>query len=480
MRACPACGASNGSTDDFCGNCGGYLGWSDTTPAPSTAAPGPTPPDTAPGPASPPAHEPASTRPPRISSSPTRPTAGSRSEAQEQHAKNAKDAKDAKDAEDTANTAGSHPGDVEHPGLDAAHGEPISPPQAPLGSPPRPRSGAVRTPPPAHRPTAGDSAPPHAGEAPPARAPDPGHGAPTASGTEARPPHAPAPSPAPLQPPTTRNTPGPRPPGTPVPGAPTPNPAPVRPAKPVTPRPVVRAVEEPDPVAGTPCPVCGTPNLPGRRFCRRCAAELNPAAAPAPLPRWRTMWPFRRRVRAGSGRAVRLLVVLAVVVALCAVAFLLLPAGRALFEDTRDKLGKPKAITPVTIAASAEVPGHPASNTTDGQRNRYWGAPAPGDSVTYTFPRPFRLVDLIITNGASKDAEEYHRQARALQLDMEVTALDGVEHDKRLTLSDKPGAQTFATGISGVKTVRLTLRSPAGLAAGRHLALAEVEFFERS
>ncbi|WP_272926856.1 zinc ribbon domain-containing protein, partial [Streptomyces sp. SID486] len=29
MRECPACGASNEATDDFCGNCGGYLGWSD-------------------------------------------------------------------------------------------------------------------------------------------------------------------------------------------------------------------------------------------------------------------------------------------------------------------------------------------------------------------------------------------------------------------------------------------------------------------
>lgn len=71
------------------------------------------------------------------------------------------------------------------------------------------------------------------------------------------------------------------------------------------------------------------------------------------------------------------MVILAVVVALCAGAFLLLPAGRALFEDTRDKLGKPKAVTPVDIRASAEVPGHPAKNTTDGVSNSYWGAPAP-------------------------------------------------------------------------------------------------------
>ncbi|WRZ91673.1 zinc ribbon domain-containing protein [Streptomyces sp. NBC_01007] len=296
---------------------------------------------------------------------------------------------------------------------------------------------------------------------------------------------APVTHPAPATPPAPapRNSPGPRPPVVPTPTPDTPTPAPiqpVRPAKPVAPRPVVRPAEVPDEVAGAPCPSCGTPNPPGRRFCRRCATALNPAAKPEPLPWWRTVWPFRRRVRAGSGRAVRLLVILAVVVALCAGALLLLPAGRALFEDTRDKLGTPKPVTPVGIRASAEVPGHPAKNTTDGLSNSYWGAPAPGASVTYTFGKPFRMVDLLITNGPSKNPEDYHSQARALQVDLEVTTSDGERQNKQLTLSDKPGDQTIPTGISDVKTVRLTLRSPVGLTSGRRLALAEVEFFQRS
>ncbi|MGW1286706.1 zinc-ribbon domain-containing protein, partial [Streptomyces sp. NPDC002586] len=56
MRACPVCGASNAPDDDFCSNCGSYLGWSEegsrgtsastTTPTPPaeggpTAAAGP-------------------------------------------------------------------------------------------------------------------------------------------------------------------------------------------------------------------------------------------------------------------------------------------------------------------------------------------------------------------------------------------------------------------------------------------------------
>ncbi|MFI2423737.1 NADase-type glycan-binding domain-containing protein [Streptomyces sp. NPDC018955] len=256
---------------------------------------------------------------------------------------------------------------------------------------------------------------------------------------------------------------------------------PVLPAKPVAPRPVVRpaAAVEGD-AAGRPCPACGTPNPPERRFCRRCAAELRPAEKPAPLPWWRTVWPFRRRTRAGSGSAFRFFVILAVVLALCAAGFLLLPAGRALIEDTRDKLGKATPVTPADIEASGAVSGHPATDTTDGLNNHYWGAPGPGASVTYTFRKPFRLVDLIITNGASASPEEYARQARALQVDMEVTAEDGTKHDKEITLSDKPGPQTIPTGISDVKAVRLVLRSPVGLTSGRHLALAEVEFFQRS
>ncbi|MEU0579599.1 zinc ribbon domain-containing protein [Streptomyces griseoincarnatus] len=207
---------------------------------------------------------------------------------------------------------------------------------------------------------------------------------------------------------------------------------------------------------------------------------MKPTAKAAPLPWWRTVWPFRRRVRAGSGGVTRFLVSLLVVLALCAGGFLLMPAGRALIEDTRDKLGKAKSVTPMSTEASASVPGHPAKNTTDGLSNRYWGAPTTGASVTYTFRKPFRLVDVIITNGASKEPQKYALQARALQVELEVTAEDGTTHKKELTLSDKPGDQTIATGYSDVQKVRLVLRSAVGLAPGRHLALAEVEFFQRS
>ncbi|MCW5249864.1 zinc ribbon domain-containing protein [Streptomyces sp. SHP 1-2] len=254
---------------------------------------------------------------------------------------------------------------------------------------------------------------------------------------------------------------------------------PVRPAKPVAARPTVRPVPVPDEVTGPPCPSCGTPNPVGRRFCRRCATPLNQAAKPAPLPWWRTVWPFRRRVRASSGRGVRLLVVLALVAGLAVAGVLLVPAGRALYEDVRDKTSKPRAITPVSVEASEELPGYPAANTMDGLSNRYWGVSGPGAEVTYTFGKPFRLFELSVFNGPSKKAQEYARQGRALELKLEITRGDGGTEHRRITLSDKPGAQYFPMGISDVRTVRLVLGSPVGLGDGRHLALAEVEFFER-
>lgn len=201
-----------------------------------------------------------------------------------------------------------------------------------------------------------------------------------------------------------------------------------------------------------------------------------------PLPWWRTVWPLRRhrRTRAGSGRLVRFLVVLAVVLALCAAGLLLLPAGRHLVQDTLDKLGKAKAVTPTRVRASAELPKHPVGQSTDGLSNRYWGAPGPGASATYTFGKPFRLVAVIVTNGASPAPEEYAKQGRALRIDMEVTDRDGATVHKKLVLSDKPGPQTFPTGISDATTIRLTLEEPAGSAPQGPLALAEVEFFQRS
>ncbi|MFJ9636145.1 NADase-type glycan-binding domain-containing protein [Streptomyces sp. NPDC101178] len=254
----------------------------------------------------------------------------------------------------------------------------------------------------------------------------------------------------------------------------------VQPAKPVARRPVVRPVEADEVPDGPPCPACGTPNLPGRRFCRRCAAALRPKEETAPLPWWRTVWPFHRRVRVRSGRALRRVLLILAVVGLLFVGFLFLPAGRVLFEDVRDKLGGTAEISPSGVTASAEAAGHPAGAATDGLTNKYWGAPALGASLTCTFDTPFRLVGVVLHTGASTEPEEFRREPRPVRADLIVETADGTVHEKQLTLNDKPGEQTVRTGISDVVSVRLVLRDAAGRSGGRPIALGEIEFFQRT
>ncbi|MFJ6052139.1 NADase-type glycan-binding domain-containing protein [Streptomyces sp. NPDC092307] len=554
MRACPVCGASNGETDDFCGNCGAYLGWSGSAPtrspagsagsatdapdrgddappapaapeaatapaatepppsAPSGAAPAPPAPLGAePVPSASPGAEPVPSASPRVGSVPsaspgTAPPAAGSAAPQGATGSAALAASPAESAPpttaDTDRRHGPHPEDA---GADRRlpwkrrRSAPSTPADAGSGPPPAPPGGEPAPPggePARSAPTTADRRP----------GPAPADAGPTSATPSTAAPSPTGPDPAGPRPPagrqdrTGRGAPGapeaaaPRAvaPRVPAPAAAPPaaapravapqvpdSPQPVRPAKAVAPRPVVRTAAVSDSGSGVPCPACGTPNPPDRRFCRRCAAPLTPTTTAAPLPWWRTVWPLRRRTRGGSGRATRFLVVLAVVLALCAGGFLLLPAGRHLIEDTRDKLGKAKEVTATRVEASAELPGHPVGDSTDGLNNRYWGAPGLGASATYTFAEPFRLVDVIITNGASASPEEYARQARALRIDMEVTTRDGRKVHKRLDLSDKPGPQTFPTGISDALTIRLTLDAPAGAAPERHLALAEVEFFRR-
>ncbi|WP_078891961.1 zinc ribbon domain-containing protein [Streptomyces sp. NRRL S-350] len=255
----------------------------------------------------------------------------------------------------------------------------------------------------------------------------------------------------------------------------------VQPAKPVAPRPVVRASTADETPDGPPCPRCGTPNLPDRRFCRRCAAPLTLTAPPPKLPWWRTRWPFRRRVRiGGSGNALRRTIALLVLAAVVVAGILLYPTGKDVYQDVLDKLRGTAPITPAAASASAAVEGHPATAADDGLTNTYWGAPAVGDSVTFSFRTPFRLVDLIIHNGGSADPQQYKQQGRPLVLSLEVTDAHGKSHGQQVTLNDQPGPQTVATGISDAVQVKLTIREAAGADPGRAIALAEVEFFKRT
>ncbi|WP_433260215.1 NADase-type glycan-binding domain-containing protein [Actinosynnema sp. CS-041913] len=248
---------------------------------------------------------------------------------------------------------------------------------------------------------------------------------------------------------------------------------PVPPGRPEAKRPLPSVAAD-EAVDGPPCPNCGTANPPGRRFCRRCATPLypdEPTSAAGRRRRWR--W------RGDLSRWLRRLAALLVVVALVIAIWLFHPHALTLWEDLRDRLATPAPMAPTGITANAEVPDHPPAAAADGLSNRYWGAPAVGDSVEFTFATPFRLLSLVVHTGASAEEEGFVAQARPSALDVVVTTADGGKRTLPVSLTDKPGPQRTDTGISDVVRVSLKVRAATGLTPGRHIALGEVEFFRR-
>ncbi len=440
MRSCPACGTANGESDDFCGNCGSYLGWSsEPVRRGRTREPEPV---QEPGPAPEPTTNPAAKPEPVPESGPApEPAPGPA-------------VNPAAEAEAPTPEAAPDPGPAARP---EAPARPEQPPEAPRPVP-APPAGPAPTPVP-QRPSA---LPPPPG---PARPPVP----PVPAGR---------PSPAPVRPGVPASA--PTPPSTPEADRADGPIGAVQPARPVARRPVVRPVAADEAPDGPPCPACGTPNLPGRKFCRRCAAPLQVREQPAALPWWRTVWPFRRRVRGGSGRALRRTLLVLAVAGLVLAGFLFFPLGRYAYEDVRDKLGDTAEISPTGVSASAAAPGHPASAAIDGLTNRYWGAPALGASLACSFGTPFRLVGIVVHTGVSKEPQEFRRGARPTRADLLVTTEDGKVHKKAVTFNDKPGKQTVRMGISDVRSVELVLREAAGQGEGRPVAVGEVEFFRRA
>ncbi|MFE6912583.1 zinc ribbon domain-containing protein [Streptomyces rubiginosohelvolus] len=451
MRSCPACGTANGESDDFCGNCGAYLGWSSEpvqrgrTPDPEPEVEAAPEPEVAPEPAVVP--EPAD----ELSA---KPVAAAGAPAPKPRPRSAPEPEPARPAE---------PEPAPEPGAKPEAGAGTRVPQAEPASPPAPPATAR---PEAPAPTPVPATPP----------PPPGRpSVPPAPPVPSVPPVRPAPAPVRPGVPTTATTSAP---GTasdadePV-GA-------VQPARPVARRPVVRPVAADEAPDGPPCPACGTPNLAGRKFCRRCAAPLQVREQPAALPWWRTVWPFRRRVRGGSGRALRRTLLVLAVAGLVLAGFLFFPLGRYAFEDVRDKLGGTAEISPTGVTASAAAPGHPGSAAIDGLTNKYWGAPALGASLTCSFGTPFRLVGVVVHTGVSKEPQEFRRGARPTRADLLVTTKDGKVHKKAVTFNDKPGKQTVRMGISDVRSVELVLREATGQGEGRPVAVGEVEFFRRT
>ncbi|MFF9501019.1 NADase-type glycan-binding domain-containing protein [Streptomyces sp. NPDC014656] len=242
------------------------------------------------------------------------------------------------------------------------------------------------------------------------------------------------------------------------------------------------------PAAAAPelrCPGCGSGNAAGRTLCVRCALPLAPGPPPeAPLPWWRRLPRRRSRPAPLAGtrprrawRGPRVVLPLVLVLVACGIWFGLPYAGR-LLGLAREETSPPESLPPSAVRASAALKDHPAAAAFDGFTNRYWAVAAPGAVLEAEFGAPgVRVTKLVVFAGTSAKKDEFLTQARPARIVVEVVSADGDTSTRRITLKDQPGQQTFDLRGSGVTRIRVTPETAYGTGRGRHLAVAEVEFF---
>ncbi|WP_347353679.1 zinc-ribbon domain-containing protein [Intrasporangium sp.] len=254
--------------------------------------------------------------------------------------------------------------------------------------------------------------------------------------------------------------------------------------------------EERRPLPGeTVCPACGAGNVPTRRFCRRCGADLVDAAIVPELPWYRRI--FRRSpqrghlagdrpvVHRGRRRFWRKVVTTIIVIGvLGAGAWFALPFIGPVGQTVRDRVLGAQIVNPTKITASSFAKGHGPGELRDGTTNRYW-APAKagagvGQWVEMTFPEKIRLVRMQVFNGSSEDPKDYLRTARVQTVELRLTRPDGSSDTRSITLADSPGQQDFEIGVSDVIRARMTVKSAYGATPKVHVALGEVAFYKRS
>lgn len=239
------------------------------------------------------------------------------------------------------------------------------------------------------------------------------------------------------------------------------------------------------------CAACGAGNVPTRKFCRRCGADLQDAPTTATDAWWRRL--FRRRTAggplAGARNTVRsrryaaqvwLAVILA---ALIAGGFVARGYVGGVVDVVRDRVEGQQPMNPTRMATSSAQPGHPAAMAHDGFVNRYWAPAATGDAkgqwVEARFARPFRLVTVRVTGGTANDQAAYLSQARPHTLRLTVLRAHRPAQVETVTLQDKPGPQDFGVAVSDVTSVRSSVTSAYGVRPGKRVAIAEIEFFGR-
>ncbi|WP_440582093.1 NADase-type glycan-binding domain-containing protein, partial [Streptomyces flavofungini] len=233
-------------------------------------------------------------------------------------------------------------------------------------------------------------------------------------------------------------------------------------------------------------------NHPDRHFCGRCAMPLAESAAVTPARQswWRRLsGPGRHEVPyAGDRPRLRFVfdragtwITAAVVLTLLIVAAVNLPDG---IQATRDHFAKRAPVEPDEIRASRSYEGHGPKLLFDKLNNTWWGPgveqSGQGEWVEVRFVRPARLLDVLITPGTSTRADQIGKSALPHRMRATVTRKDGSTATREISLDPGAGAQRRALRAGEVTRVRFTIESAHAAAAGKQVAISEIELFGRS
>jgi hypothetical protein len=283
-----------------------------------------------------------------------------------------------------------------------------------------------------------------------------------------------------------------------------------------TPKPVAAVPERVAQPGDRICGACSEPNDPSRKFCRRCGASLVEArivAAPK-LPWYRRIFGggskqpkqyaageriasmqkgSAKTPRQGLGGVFRsfakgrslIVGLLGIFVAIGFLGYIGLPSVHGMVDGALsggpqkivDNIRKaiaptPQIVTPVSVTASSEVAGHPATMVWDKATNTDWQGNDKTPTLTVTFKDKIDLMFLLVYAGNSSKFVDFRRPSK-----IEVVFPDGTS--QTLDLADTKDKQSFAVSKDGIDSLQIRILDTNGPESAP-ISISELEFNKKT
>ncbi|WP_142031065.1 NADase-type glycan-binding domain-containing protein [Arthrobacter sp. SLBN-112] len=135
-----------------------------------------------------------------------------------------------------------------------------------------------------------------------------------------------------------------------------------------------------------------------------------------------------------------------------------------------------------SITASSSQPDRLPDFAIDTFSDRSWAAGVAGNNgdqyLDFAFEREFRLTQIVISGGASKDSNVAIKERRPRNVEVTAGQAEGQSTTERFQLKDKTESQTFNIAADRVTAVRLRILDSTGPEEAP-VAIAEVQFLGR-